>query len=341
MSPEQLEAWVLSIVDRVRARQPIEDDRVELKADWPDSAKAARRVAGHANASRGTAVLWIIGLDEQRGVVPFAPTDPATWVQQLQPHFDGLGPSVETLSVPTGTGCVYALLFDTARRPFVVKNSAHGSPGAGPVSLEVPWREGTSVRSARREDLIRLLVPALQLPMFEVLDANASAAPAAGSRDSSATLIWSVFVELYVTPRTRDIVVLPVHRVSLELVNPGREALRLEDITLMPPHSVTSSGVRWDSQTIIGTSSEVVIGGPGRLFIRGSFFEPEFSLSARPPDAEVRLRLMAAGDDHPMEIVAHLLPITPPSPALNLDGTAKNWEWTLTGERAPLIDESP
>jgi hypothetical protein len=45
----------------------IEDDRVELKADWPDAEKAARRVAGHANASGGGSVLWIIGLDEQRG----------------------------------------------------------------------------------------------------------------------------------------------------------------------------------------------------------------------------------------------------------------------------------
>src|SRR6185369_18070838 len=159
-SPEQVEAWVLSIVDRVRARQPIEDDRVELKADWPDVEKAARRVAGHANASGGGSVLWIIGLDEKRGVVPFAGTDPATWLQQLNAQFDGLGPSVETLSIPTDGGGVYALLFDTARRPFVVKNSAHGSSGGGSVSLEVPWREGTGIRSARREDLIRLLVPA-------------------------------------------------------------------------------------------------------------------------------------------------------------------------------------
>lgn len=50
-SPEQVEAWVLSIVDRVRKKQRIEDDRVELKAEWPEIAKAARRVAGHANAS--------------------------------------------------------------------------------------------------------------------------------------------------------------------------------------------------------------------------------------------------------------------------------------------------
>jgi hypothetical protein len=332
-SPEQVEAWVLSIVDRVRERQPIEDDRVELKADWPDATKAARRLAGHANASGGGSVLWIIGLDDQRGVLPFSGTDPAIWVQQLHAQFDGLGPSVETLSVPTGGGGVYALLFDTARRPFVVKNSVHGSPGTGPVSLEVPWREGTSVRSARREDLIRLLVPALHLPTFEVLQANASAFPVAASEKHPSTRLgWSVSLELYVTPRTSDRVVLPVHRVSLELLNPGQEALQMEDISLKAPYWLLSSGSRADSYTIAATSSEAIISGPGRLLVAGGFHEPEFPLSANTPDASVRLRLMAAGDDQTMEIFAHLLPIAPPLG--NPDGTTKNWEWTLTGTRA-------
>jgi len=330
-SPEQVEAWVLSVVDRVREKQRIEDDRVELKADWPEVAKAARRVAGHANTSGGDSVLWIIGLHEERGVVPFAGTDPAMWVQQLYAHFDGLGPYVETLSVPTSDGVVYALLFDTARRPFVVKNSAHGNPGAGPVSLEVPWREGTAVRSARREDLIRLLVPALQLPTFEVLEMYASASPVAPSgKHPSRRLGWFVSVGLYVTPRTSDMVVLPVHRVSLELLNPGQPALQMKGISLVPPsESRSKSG----SHTIIGTSSEAIISGPGRLFVRGTFYEPEIPLSAKPPDTEVRLRLMAAGNHHPMEIVVRLLAIAPP--LQNPDGTTKKWEWNLTGTRPP------
>jgi hypothetical protein len=289
-------------------------------------------VAGHANASGGGSVLWIIGLDEQRGVVPFGGTDPAMWVQQLHTYFDGLGPSVQTLSVPTDGRGVYALLFDTARRPFVVKNSAHGNPGGGPVSLEVPWREGTAVRSARREDLIRLLVPALHLPTFEVLGVKASTSRVDASKEHpSKRLAWSVSVELYVTPRTSDRIVLPAHRVSLELVNPGQRPLQMENIHLTPPYWVGSSGSRTDSHTIVGTSSEVIVSGPGRLFVSGNFREPEFPLSANPPDAEVRLRLMAAGDDHVMEIVAHLLPIAPS--VLNPDGTGKNWEWTLAGAR--------
>lgn len=42
--------------------------RRELKAEWlPDHSKVARRqIAGHANVARGD--LWLIGVDEKRGV---------------------------------------------------------------------------------------------------------------------------------------------------------------------------------------------------------------------------------------------------------------------------------
>jgi hypothetical protein len=35
MRTEELEVWVLSIVDAVGAGRRVEDSRVELKADWP------------------------------------------------------------------------------------------------------------------------------------------------------------------------------------------------------------------------------------------------------------------------------------------------------------------
>jgi hypothetical protein len=38
---------------------------------------------------------------------------------------------------------LHALLFDTSRRPFVVKNPVYGNVNGGPVAFEVPWREGT------------------------------------------------------------------------------------------------------------------------------------------------------------------------------------------------------
>ena len=41
MRLHEIEAWVLSIVDRVAKGQPVEDTRVELKAKWPDPEWAA------------------------------------------------------------------------------------------------------------------------------------------------------------------------------------------------------------------------------------------------------------------------------------------------------------
>ena len=64
-----IESWALRVLERVGNRQSVEDSKVELKAKWPDPVKAARRIAGHANAARGESILWLIGADEKQGVI--------------------------------------------------------------------------------------------------------------------------------------------------------------------------------------------------------------------------------------------------------------------------------
>src|SRR5262249_4597625 len=147
------------------ARQPIEDSRVELKAKWPDEpAKAARRIAGHANAARGEHILWLIGVDEVNGVSGADHQEMADWLAGVSKQFDGLAPRCYDLNVPTKNGkTVVALLFETNRAPFVVKNPYYGRRKDDPISLEVPWREGTKVRSAARSDLMLLLSDVLPL----------------------------------------------------------------------------------------------------------------------------------------------------------------------------------
>ena len=85
MRRAELEEWVLNIVDKVKNGQWTEDSRVELKAQWPDDAyRAARRIAGHANAARGDSILWIIGIDESRNEVSGAGQgEMATWWQKV------------------------------------------------------------------------------------------------------------------------------------------------------------------------------------------------------------------------------------------------------------------
>ena len=70
--------------------------------------------------------------------------------------------------MPTTGQSVVAVLFDTERAPFTVKNPAFGQTGGGPVELEVPWRDGTRIRSARRSELVQLLSPLAERPSLDV-----------------------------------------------------------------------------------------------------------------------------------------------------------------------------
>ncbi len=82
--------------------------------------------------------------------------------------------------MPTQWGEVVALRFGTERAPYVVRNPAYGrtAPGSGPgdsVQFEMPWREGRSTRSARRDERLILLAPTIQLPQVDILDARVQA----------------------------------------------------------------------------------------------------------------------------------------------------------------------
>jgi hypothetical protein len=152
MKRHEIENWALNIVDQVKSGQSAEDDKVELKSLWPsDPKKAARRMAGHANAARGEPILWLIGVDERNGVVGADDVEMANWWPTVQAEFAGLTPGIVAhLNILVEDKTIVAILFETDRAPFVVKNPVHGSAGGGSVSLEVPWREGTSIRSARQ-----------------------------------------------------------------------------------------------------------------------------------------------------------------------------------------------
>jgi len=164
----EIEEWALRVIERAEQCQPNEDARVDLKTKWPDTAaKAARQIAGHANAARGVSILWVIGVDEQQGVIGASQNDLADWWPQVKSQFDGPVPRMMDRVVYRGEKTAVALNFETDQGPYVVKNPAFGTSGGGPVGLEVPWREGTSTRSATHSDLVLLLSP-LQKPVLTV-----------------------------------------------------------------------------------------------------------------------------------------------------------------------------
>lgn len=169
MKSQILEARVLNIVETVLSGARVEDSRVELKADWPtDMGKSARQIAGLANAGAGDDVLWIVGVDEERGAITIPRSvELQEWWGQVARRFSEVSPELQSLVVPLpGGGTVTVLRFETTRAPYLVTTNGHGG-----VEREVPWREGNSTRSARRSELLRTVVGEARVPQFELIEA--------------------------------------------------------------------------------------------------------------------------------------------------------------------------
>src|SRR6266536_181000 len=163
MLSQHIEGRVLNLVERVLNGARIEDFRVECKGTWPSAAKAARQIAGHANAARGEPILWIIGLDEDNNRVTGASEVELAdwWAQVTAAHDEGITPGLTSLIVPVNPEqSVVALYMTTERAPYVIKRQ----DGQGPFEREVPWRDGNRTRSAYRHELLRLLIAAVAPP---------------------------------------------------------------------------------------------------------------------------------------------------------------------------------
>ena len=64
MGSQEIENCVLQIGRKVGRNEPVEDGRVELKSDFPSTEnieKYAHQLAAHANAARGSNILWVFG----------------------------------------------------------------------------------------------------------------------------------------------------------------------------------------------------------------------------------------------------------------------------------------
>jgi len=142
-----------------RGIQP-EDDFVEFKAQWPVKSKA-RQLAGLCNKAAGEVVILIVGIDDKTGaVVNPGSGDVAAWWPGIRGQFDQTPPDlIRQQMVYVGDNeAVYAFAFNTERAPFVVKRGPD-NPG-----FDVPFRDGTTTRSAHRHELISMLLPTVQVP---------------------------------------------------------------------------------------------------------------------------------------------------------------------------------
>ncbi len=307
------EAWALEIINRVQSGSVVEDYHVELKRQWPDKEKAARRIAGHANSCFGTDIIWIIGLDEKEGVVGANPEELANWWPEVRSYFDGVTPALTDIIIPINKASVVCLLFETSRPPYLVKNPKYGRPDGGPVNWEVPWREGTSTRSATRNDLVRMLIPTLAQPEVEVLHGYGRLTQKKedypGDRIIGIRLSFSI--NIYIYPRDDASVKIPFHKCQCVLTDNIGNNIDDFNFAMRLPHAYVNHDYIPDTVTIERTSSELIAHGPGRCSI-----DIETVLENDPiwfNDRKLNLRILmyVINSDLPVEIDVDLLTENP------------------------------
>jgi len=262
MTKQETEFRVINIIERVLKGQPVEDDFVELKSGWVEPSQAARRIAAHANCARGEPILWIIGLDEKGDLINADMNEVSNWYNGVKSCFDeGVYPNLDKcINVPYLGKIVVALLFETDRAPYVIKNVAGGQ-----ITREVPWRSGNRTDSARRSDLIKILVPINLKPAFEIVDGSVSLA----NIDQGKMKRVYLRLVLYVTPRTKDLLVIPYHRCKGVIRLSSDSEIDFDRITLSAHVMLKEGGIVQDSLTVRHTHSEIVISGPGTLILEG------------------------------------------------------------------------
>jgi hypothetical protein len=313
MNSRQIESWALRVIDSVKSGQPNEDFLVELKATWISGEKAARRIAGHANAARGENILWLIGVDEKEGadcVIGANVADIASWYPTVESFFNELAPTmISSLNIPVDEKTVVALVFETDRAPFVVKNQAFGSVKGVVVELEVPWRENTAIRSARRSDLIRLLAPLELLPEIEILGdieltATIAGEDSVGNYHSDELRLNS---ELYIIPKSRERVIIPFHRCRVEFEIPGIPTFKSNPISLNPAlGDYGFAGGKPGSLTIKSTRHEIIIDGPGKLSLEATAQRPSLTEDAKNCDIRISIYLQPTAANRPVVLTKTL-----------------------------------
>ncbi|MBV9658926.1 MAG: hypothetical protein JO295_12520 [Verrucomicrobia bacterium] len=285
---------------------------------WPGPARvAARQLAAHANAARGRDLLWLIGI----GSGGAKKSDCDAWLAGLRSWFDGLMPRVVPveMTLPTTPSTsskrklrdrsdrpLIALHIETDRAPFVIRAGS----GNAAVRLETPWLDLTATssplpppRSATRTDLIKLLTPLLDLPRFELLEAQlAFYANPHVTAYARTTFRWSLDAALYAMPMGENArVVLPLHRCR------GGVEIGADFHNDATEFNVTPDKA---SPAVRVTESAVLIDGLGRLFLYlcGATQQPQIPWQE---PATLALDLTPTGAERAATVLARLRPEKP------------------------------
>ncbi len=301
MKPNQIEARVLRILDQVADAVSLEDQYVELKREIPtDLHKFARQIAALCNSSRGQDVLVLLGVDENNGAVGCEPPDFQEWWAQVARHFCDCTPEMYHCVVQSGNSVVVAIHLKSDRAPYLVRTL-----DGGRVESEIPWREGTRTRTARRHEILRILDDSVMRPVLQVQQARFVADQSRNQVDGKKAidgsqnqiLSLSIEVDLYVIPSRRsDFIVFPLHLASVDISGAEQPEILWQSkgpfqLSYLGPRRRTfSSGEEpifpvdtRQSRTIDSTTSEAIVSGPGLMIAKIHFGV----VKHHPPDKSV------------------------------------------------------
>lgn len=201
MRRHELLDWANRIVDCARSGRPVEDSFVELKTELPkDIDHAARQLAAQANAASGENVLWLVGMREDGTIYGAKREEAARWYPRLHKRFDAVYPRLlKCLNVPRGRRTLVALLFTTCDSPYAV-NRPEGF-------REIPWREANLTRSAKRDEIMRMLSESSQLPEADFIEGQLEA------HQFKDFTTWHVRfrAKFYLKPKNPAPVTIPTH----------------------------------------------------------------------------------------------------------------------------------
>jgi len=270
MTRGELLARCIPILDAAKEGKPVEDSFVELKSELPQEEKAARGLAGLANAASGEPVIWLVGIDEKSHKVVGAPkVEFSSWYPRIQRLFDGPAPKLSmNENIPTGDQVVVAMVFETDDAPYVVT--------MGHDYRDIPWREGNRTRSAYRQELLRTLVGPSLLPAVEVTSAAFRT-----ERDSSGQLSRIIFEALmYVKPRNDRTLVFPRHDCKAHVEIPGSlPQTPFAPIWLSPAENRLKNSVVPD---------DVTVDKPKMIWLM-AFIGPVFGFNGQKANVEISL----------------------------------------------------
>jgi hypothetical protein len=207
MRPVELDALAFEMVNRIRAERRVEDSHVECKGPLPtDHAGSARQLAGHANELHGQPVVWLLGIDETTGAItPTTVDEVRAWLEQLGKRFQEkrIPHPMLTRQVATDDGDIVAVEFDTAEAPYLTR--------VGDTDrYEVPWRAVAGTRTARREQIVSLLLDRTPLPTFEVIEGLLTLEHLSTSTESTWT--WALILKCYAHFPFGHTAAFPQHR---------------------------------------------------------------------------------------------------------------------------------